>query len=78
MGTHLRQLSESYPMNTNMTGFRWFSKNICVLVFWSKVALALEWLKTWLYPVYRHNDRHIATLNTEYSLSLSPGENLMA
>ena len=26
MGTHLRLLSESYQMNTNMTGFRWFSK----------------------------------------------------
>ena len=26
MGTHLRVLSESFPMNTNMTGFRWFSK----------------------------------------------------
>ena len=26
MGTYLRVLSESYPMNTNMTGFRWFSK----------------------------------------------------
>ena len=25
MGTHLRVLSESYPMNTNMIGFRWFS-----------------------------------------------------
>ena len=24
-GTHLRVLSESYPMNTNMTEFRWFS-----------------------------------------------------
>ena len=24
MGTHLRVLTESYPMNTNMTGFRWF------------------------------------------------------
>ena len=23
MGTHLRVLSKSYPMNTNMTGFRW-------------------------------------------------------
>ena len=22
MGTHLRALSESYPMSTNMTGFR--------------------------------------------------------
>ena len=29
MGTHLRVLNESYPMNTNMTGFRRFSKNLC-------------------------------------------------
>ena len=26
MGTHMRALSERYPMNTNMTGFRWLSK----------------------------------------------------
>ena len=26
MGTHLRVLSESFPMNTNMTGFGWFSR----------------------------------------------------
>ena len=26
MGTHLMELSESFPMNTNMTGFRWFSR----------------------------------------------------
>ena len=26
MGSHLRVLSESYPMNTYMTGFKWFSK----------------------------------------------------
>ena len=26
MGTHLRVLSESFQMNTNLTGFRWFSK----------------------------------------------------
>ena len=25
-GTHLRVLSESFPMNTNMTGLRWFSE----------------------------------------------------
>ena len=28
MGTHLRVLNESYPMNTNMTGLRWFSKTL--------------------------------------------------
>ena len=26
MGAHLRALSESFPMNTNMTGFRWILK----------------------------------------------------
>ena len=26
MGTHLRVLVRSYPINTNMTGFRCFSK----------------------------------------------------
>ena len=26
MGTYLRVLSDSFPMNTNMTGLRWFSK----------------------------------------------------
>ena len=26
MGTHLRVLSESYPINSNMTGFICFSK----------------------------------------------------
>ena len=34
MGTHLRVLNESYPMNTNMTGFRWFSQkslSLCAL-----------------------------------------------
>ena len=41
MGTHMRLLSESYPMNTNMTGFRCFS-NICILVLWTKLASALE------------------------------------
>ena len=39
MGTHLRELGESYPMNTNVTGFRWFSKIFALL---TKVASALE------------------------------------
>ena len=33
MGTHLGELSESYPMNTIMTGFRWFSKIFASLCF---------------------------------------------
>ena len=41
MGTHLRVLSKSYPMNTNMTGFRCFSK---IFAFFFG-ALALKGLK---------------------------------
>ena len=46
MGTDLRVLSESYPMNTNMTGF-----NLCVLVLWTKVDSTLEGL-TLSYAVF--------------------------
>ena len=41
MGTHPTELSDSFPMNTNMT---WFKK-LCVLVLWMKVASALEGLR---------------------------------
>ena len=41
MGTHLRVMSKSYPMNTNMAGFRCFSE---IFVLWTKVASALEGL----------------------------------
>ena len=40
MDTHLRALSESYPMNTNMTGFLMFFKILSFLVFWTQVASA--------------------------------------
>ena len=50
IGTHLRVLNESYQINTNMTGFRWFSKIFCDLVFWSKAAPALEGLAGHLTP----------------------------
>ena len=40
MGTHLSILSESFPMNTKMAGFQWFSKDFASLC----VALALEGL----------------------------------
>ena len=44
MGTHLRVLSESFPMNNNMTRLDGFQK-ICVLVLWTKEASALEGLR---------------------------------
>ena len=39
MGTHLRVLIESYPMNTNMTRFRWFWQ---VFASWHKSS---SWVK---------------------------------
>ena len=44
MGTYIRELSESYPMNINMTGFRVFFKNLCVFVIWMKVLSASKGL----------------------------------
>ena len=44
MGIHLRVHGETYLMNTNMPRFRWFSKNICIPVLWTKVASTLEGL----------------------------------
>ena len=29
-------------MNTKMRRFRWFHKNLCISVLWTKVVLALE------------------------------------
>ena len=44
MGTHMRVLSVSYPVNTNITGFIWFSKMFASNVLWTNVASALEGL----------------------------------
>ena len=33
MGTHLRVLSKSFPMDANKTGFQWFSKIFASLFF---------------------------------------------
>ena len=41
MGTLMKVLAESFPMNTNMIGFSWLSK---IFVLWTKVASALEGL----------------------------------
>ena len=42
MGTHLIVLSESYPVNTNMTGLRSFSKIFASLRFGRKWPYALS------------------------------------
>ena len=38
MGTHLRVLSDSFPMNTSMTGFRLFSASFAFLCFGGKYS----------------------------------------
>ena len=40
MGTYVEVLSESFPMNTNMTEFRWFSNIFASLCF--RVPSALK------------------------------------
>ena len=49
MGTHMKVLSKRFPMNTNMTRFRWFSK---IFVLWTKVASALEGLRGIRWPFH--------------------------
>ena len=46
MGTNLRVLLEGYPMNTNMTAFRWFSKNIFLSCALDESILSIGWVKT--------------------------------
>ena len=36
MGTHVKALSESFQMSTNMTGFGWFSEILASLYFGRK------------------------------------------
>ena len=45
MGTHMRVLSESYPMNTNMTEFGWVSKIFAFLCFGQKLSLSIGRVK---------------------------------
>ena len=45
MGTNLRVLSESYPMNTNMTWFRGYSKIFASLCFGRLSSLSIGRVK---------------------------------
>ena len=63
MGTNLRVLSESYPMNTNMTGVEKFSKIFAPLCFGRKVALEglrVPFKNETMYSLFR-NDTCIRT-----------------
>ena len=62
MGTHLRVLNESFQMNTNMTGFRWFSSIFvsCALdessLTIQRVILCYFKVDTDHWPVYDNED----------------------
>ena len=43
MGPHLRVPRENFPMNTNMTGFRWFSKILMRPHAMDKSSLSINW-----------------------------------
>ena len=81
MGTHLRVLGKGYPMNTNMTGFRWFS-NLCVFVLWTRVAPALEWLKYISYfcnfDLYLSSNLKLSDVLTDQQRSLSQSAELIS
>ena len=63
MDTHLRVLSESYPINTNMTGFRWFSKIVVFLCCEQISGLKnIERVKLIIYMITRHTDVEINTI----------------
>ena len=62
MGTHLRILSEGYPMNNNMTGFRCFSKIFAFLSF-GRSSLSIGRVKDlsrrlWQHPAFRSSCTH--------------------
>ena len=67
MGTHLRVLSESYPMDTNLTRFRCFSKIFASLCYGRK--LPQQW-KGWNMSVmlYMPSGRVWYALSNEWSL----------
>ena len=48
MGTHMRILSKSYLMNTNMTGFKCFSKNFASLYALDKSSISVGRVKNHL------------------------------
>ena len=60
MGTHMRILSESYPIKTNMTGFRWFPKVLASLSALDESSLNIGRVKSFLLfnPVSLSDTRH--------------------
>ena len=58
IGTHLRVLSESYPMNTKMTGFRGFQKSLHPYAL-DKSSLSIERVKMCLVMLVAKNHQAV-------------------
>ena len=61
-------------MNTNMTGFRCFSKNLCVLELWAKVASALEELISTIARVCIVHNRQSRKIVLLTNFTMGPNE----
>ena len=46
MGTHMTALRESFPMNTKISGFIWFFKNILHFSAKDESSLSMDMVKT--------------------------------
>ena len=66
MGTHLKVCDESYPINTNMAGFRWFTKYFMSLCF------GWEWAMYWkgCITLYWHVENGIKKFKNEKTFTL--------
>ena len=52
MGTHLKVLSESFPMNTNMTGFRWILKKSLLPCALDKSSISIGRVKVSFHKIF--------------------------
>ena len=59
MGTHPRVLKESYPMNTNRTGFKYFPKTLHLCAF-NEIGLSIGRVNSitlLAYRAYMHSQK---------------------
>ena len=72
-GYSSRVLGESYPISTNMTGFKCL--NLCILVLWTKVALALEGISgvmTSYLTIFRNTVYHVNFVHIKNNALVRP------